>query len=84
MPETASTLEVFMSGGDDGDADLYVSSISYYNANAETWQCFPLLNVSEESCVTDDLLPLDPGGAYAVGVLGYTAVTGVSVLVRYK
>ena len=84
LADDATELEVYMTGGVDGDADLYVSSDEYWN-NYGSWQCGPELDgTSEEACLTDALRPLDPGGTYLIGVYGYTAVSGITITVRYR
>ena len=83
LPDNATALEVYMTGGTDGDADLYVTSQSYYDMNG-SWQCAPQLNGSEESCLTAQLQPLDQGANYFIGVYGYTAVSNIVISVRAR
>ena len=72
-----------MTGGIDGDADLYVTSQNYYDMNG-SWQCAPQMNGSEESCLTAQLRPLYPGARYLIGVYGYTAVSDISLSARAR
>ena len=83
LPDNATNLEVYMTGGTDGDADLYVTSQNYYDMNG-SWQCAPQMNGSEESCLTPQLRPLYPGARYLIGVYGYTAVSDISLSARAR
>ena len=83
LPDTATSLEVYMTGGTDGDADLYVTSQNYYDING-SWQCVPQINGSDESCLTPQLRPLYPGARYLIGVYGYTAVSDISLSARAR
>ena len=84
LPIDASELEVYMTGGTDGDADLYVTSEAFWNTY-QVWQCVPRISgTSEENCLTDWLRPLQLGGVYWVGVYGNFPVTSISVSIRYR
>jgi len=85
LPAGASEFEVSTSGGSDGDADLYVTSVNYYNSNEESpWQCVSYSDGSIENCTTDDLQPLEPGSDYYVVVYAYTPFTNLTVTYRYR
>ena len=85
LPSGATEFEVYASGGSDGDADLYVTSVNYYNSNEENrWQCVSDSNGSVESCSTDDLQPLEPGSDYYILVYSYTSFTELTVTYRYR
>jgi hypothetical protein len=85
LPSGATEFEVYASGGSDGDADLYVTSVNYYNSNEENrWQCVSDSNGSVESCSTDDLQPLEPGSDYYILVYAYTSFTELTVTYRYR
>ena len=85
LPAGATEFEVSTSGGSDGDADLYVTSVDYYNSNEESpWQCVSYSDGSVENCTTDDLQPLEPGSDYYVVVYAYTSFTNLTVTYRYR
>ena len=85
LPAGATEFEVSTSGGADGDADLYVSSVNHYTANEENrWQCASYADGSVERCVTEDLQPLEPGNDYYILVYAYSAFTDLTVTYRYR
>ena len=85
LPSGATEFEVSTSGGSDGDADLYVTSVNHYTANEENrWQCSSYSDGSVESCNTDDLQPLEPGSDYYILVYAYSSFTDLTVTYRYR
>ena len=85
LPSGTTEFEVYTSGGSDGDADLYVTSVNHYTANEENrWQCASYSDDSAERCTTDDLQPLEPGSDYYILVYAYTSFTDLVVTYRYR
>lgn len=85
LPSGATEFEVYTSGGSDGDADLYVTSVNHYTANEENrWQCASYSDDSVERCTTDDLQPLEPGSDYYILVYAYASFTDLVVTYRYR
>jgi microbial collagenase len=85
LPAGATEFEVSTSGGADGDADLYVSSVNHYTANEENrWQCASYAAGSVERCTTEDLQPLEPRNDYYILVYAYSAFTDLTVTYRYR
>lgn len=85
LPSGATEFEISTSGGSDGDADLYVTSVNHYNSNEENrWQCASYSNGSLERCTTDNLQPLEPGSDYYILVSAYASFSDLTVTYRYR
>ncbi len=76
VPANAENLRISIAGGT-GDVDLYVR----HGAEPTTavYDCRPYLNGNNEVCT----IPVPTAGTYYIGLDGYSAYTGVTLLADY-
>ena len=78
IPEGTASLEIALSGGDGGDADLYVRFGA--DPTLDDWECRPFKEGVEESCA----FAPPKAGTYHIGINAYTAYKNVKVTSTWK